>query len=367
MWASFVRHSVGTVWWLGIATIGILANLWAVVEHYLNAKNALELAGTEKQPLWRDELVGRLLGAFMPDASLANALAVTVSVLEALALFILFHELFHVIELMRHRRSHQAAENVAEVDEAKWRIIESLTLMGILGVFLVFAISFDVELFRFRALAVVLGVGDSDVVPARDHVVSLANIGAYGYLAFTAIGALLLDWSFQKLDDRCTLLLALVEPGYQALRSGTPSQTDEILFYGYDSDGQPVYDSNTPIAYDTNGNAIATFDATANDQAPTTPPAAPRAEQAAAQPPGQSSAPSADSPVTPPPPAGVSPAAEGEMVDVIGGTDGQRIRLADALADSNRYYVDPTTGWVWNGPHWEALRGMASGPETKAA
>jgi hypothetical protein len=372
MVSTLIRHTFGLIWWLAVAAAIMAANVWAVIEHYLNAKNALELAGTERQPLYRDELIGRFLGSFIPDATLSHALALTVSLLEALGLFILFQELFTVIELARHRRQHQATQNAVEVSEANWQMLESLALMLVLGLLLFWGVRLDVELFRFRAIAGAGAIEDPSLAPSLPNwehtwqengdlfAVALAHFGAWGYVAFTAIGALILEWSFQKLGNRCTLLLAPIDRRVEEWLNPAPATAD-ALFYGYDAEGQPVYDPEIPIAYDTDGTPLAT--AGAGGETPSMRPGGEARVAAPPPPPVDPPTPPA-APFAPNPP---SPGPNGEEVDVIGGADGQRVRLAEARADESRYYIDPATGWVWDRRHWEALHGMGPAPEAEAA
>jgi hypothetical protein len=56
-----------------------------VDQHYLSAKDALEKLGTDQVPLWMDGLLGAFLGAFMPGATLPQAIALTLAVVETLA------------------------------------------------------------------------------------------------------------------------------------------------------------------------------------------------------------------------------------------------------------------------------------------
>jgi hypothetical protein len=57
---------------------------------------------------------------------------------------------------------------------------------------------------------------------------------------------------------------------------------------------------------------------------------------------------------------------DSQLRDVIG-TDGGRVSLATAQADSTRYYVNQVTGQIWSRAHWESLNGTPAEPEAKAA
>ena len=128
------------------------------MEYYLSVKSALELVGFEQQEMWRDPLVGRVLGAFMPEATLPQAVALTFAVTEALVLVIAFQVMTWIGRLLHHRRAMRDLGNDAEAGEAVVEACERVALLAVLGAVLVVALRYDFELVRLRVVAGSLGM-----------------------------------------------------------------------------------------------------------------------------------------------------------------------------------------------------------------
>ncbi len=325
---------------MGIAVLTLAINAWAVVEHYLSVKNALELLGTERLPLYKDELLGQLIGAFVPNATLPLAIALTVATVEAIGLYVLFHELFEVLALNRHRRQALRAGDEDEAAEALHRIIMGTTVVVIFAVLLVPAIRFDLALFRFRSLA---GTMADPTLAAqmpgwasqlRDQgdffSVQLAQIGAWGYLAFTAIGCLVLERAFSKTGIQVALALQGLDDWWERGRENGDR---------FEEDGQWVEASEEPDV---------------EQQDPLPDPVEPAPKETAGN-----ARPTDDQPV-----AGKEPAADGPTLhDVVGGQPGERVTLEQANSDKDRYHVDLATQRVWSRTLWEQIHDGAARSE----
>jgi hypothetical protein len=57
---------------------------------------------------------------------------------------------------------------------------------------------------------------------------------------------------------------------------------------------------------------------------------------------------------------------DSQLRDVIGASD-ERVSLAVAHANPDRYYVDKMNGEIWSRTHWERLHEDPVEPEAKAA
>ena len=158
MASTFIRHFVGILGWACLFAVAGALALWTIVEHYLSVKSALELVGFEQQEMWRDPLVGRVLSAFMPEATLPQAVALTIAVTEALALLIVCEVVTRIVRLLHHRRAMQDLGNDAEAREAVVQVWERVALLAVIGTVLVVALRYDFELFRLRAVAGSLGM-----------------------------------------------------------------------------------------------------------------------------------------------------------------------------------------------------------------
>jgi hypothetical protein len=423
MLTNAVRNFVALVLWLVLVLVSLYVNVQVTIANYLGCKAALELQGYESQPLSSDSLVGRLLGSLFGDATLAQFFALGVAIIEALGLFLIFNIGFGLSKLFEIRRENRRAleeaettpiaeghDPAAEVRASSHRIVLSYVKLACLGVMLFFAINWDLDLFRFRSVADALANGSPEITPMQipswvnfvstnDHlfVKGLISIGAWGYLAITAIGCFLLEESFENLSERWARLMA---PADQAIADWFSDETSgpETL-YGYDAAEQPVYDAQTPIAFDTDGNAV--IDDRASDRAErfaddevtvvsarrspvphdqdgvadTVVPEARPAETARTS---HQASPLFDFPQAEPPApnnAGLHAVPDGlvtadlQLRDVIGAYS-ERVSLSVAQADPGRYYVD-RDGRIWSRTHWEELNGVLDQgplePEAKAA
>lgn len=414
-----VRNLVWLGGWLLVTLAAISGAVWAVIEHYLNAANGLELAGTETKPLSDDPLVGQVIGAFLPEATLPQAMAFTISLTEAIAFFMMAHQLLEVLELVRGRRVNRLNGDKAQVREATWRIVETLLVFAVLGGVLVWGLLWDIEIFRYRSMAGATGLDNpaeaagtlpSWAVQLRDSwnwaVVPLTWIGGWGYLSFTAAASILLALCLQKLEEQFAWTMRPVDDWYESVMTGRVEDEQAPVFYGYDSKGNPVYDPDAPIAYDTNGKPVEdeeqpdaepTSERTTTahetngngnhahvrqepergDAASTTiyaEPTAAHATQNGNGPHVASGGPLFDPATASSPLYGPArttrDAASGErppadLREVLGGTSGEQVGLAEAVAHPERYHVDLATGKVWNRKAWEYLHSVHAETESE--
>jgi hypothetical protein len=421
MITNAVRNFVALVLWLALATASLYVNVQVTIANYLGTKAALELQGYESQPLNTDSLVGRLLGSLFGEATLAQFFALGVAIIEAMGLFLLFHIGFGLSKLFEIRKENLLAQAnaettplaeghdpAAEVRAANHRIVLSFVKLGCLVFLLYWAIRWDLDLFRFRSVADAMANGSPDINPmqipswanfitANDHlfIKGLISIGAWGYLAITAVGCFLLEESFENLSERWARLMSPADKAITGWFSDEAGGQETL--YGFDAAEQPVFDAETPIAFDTDGNAVVDdrtsdreerFDddeqTIVNPRRNSVPRDQPRVAPAAvvhdarpAETTGGSrqASPLFDLPAAEPPAANnpglhVVPEnaanTDSQGRDVIG-VRGERVSLAVAQADPDHYYVNPMSGEIWNRTLWESLNGSALEPEAKAA
>lgn len=215
--------------------------------------------------------------------------------------------------------------------------------------------------------------------------VQMARVGAWGYLSFTAAGCVLLDLVIRKLDDAFSRLMRPIDQWYEARLAAQAEEADAV--YDDEQDEQPVDDPTeesvmeeqpaTEPAYEperptrtTNGHANGAYGPRADAPAPematvsadrTAPQAAQNGHGAPHN--GASSRPLFDPevvshPLTPSRPEPVVTPREREasdLRDVLGGAANERVSLATAATQPDRYYVNLATGQVWNREAWRRL------------
>ena len=393
MISSFIRNGVRLTGWLLITAFALALTAWAFIEHYLNASNALELAGTEMKPMTQDSLLGPLFSAFLPDATLPQAMALTISMAETLAFFMISQQLFGVLGLVRVWRVSRKAGDDEQTEEATWQLLRTALELGVLGCLLVWGIRWDLAIFRYRSMAGANGLDDAvqaaATLPSWDlqlqesggwAVVELTRVGAWGYLAFTAAGCVLLDLCLPRLDDGFTRFMKPIDNAVESWRAGRSEEEQTEVFYGYDQAGQPVYDPKVTIAYNTEGQPV-------GGEQPIIDPAKPIDYDTKGQPvekkkqPVDKSGPvEPDVPIFPPvkpfigdplPPVqpphgpatpGVGPGKKehADLREVRGGVPGDLISLEGAVANPASYHVNLATGEVWDRKGWENLHAVDS-------
>lgn len=418
MIGRLIRNLVGFLICV-VADVGLVVLTVAlVIANYLACKSSFELLGFERQPLGTDELVGGFFGAFFHQATLVHFYALVLAVTMAVGLFLVFKLAFRLAALWEDRRAYLHAGDHPSAHAATRAILRDLIMLGIFLLPLAAAISWDVQLFRFRALTGALGIEDPTVASqmpgwhqqlqahGAQFAWSLAGWGAWGYVAVTAMACLSLEYTVHKTQDYWTRL----EDSCTALTQPAAPQEAPLLFYGYDHAGQPVFDPHAPLAYDTEGNPLRSPEtagvpspAAVHEQQldagsqPSAPPSAPGertdavhgtvfdqpqagergttvpetthgplfdpglAHTNGAGQPGAANGASGPAASTQcPPTEWAAPRLARQPEDsplhpVIGGADDDRVTLAAALADQRRYWVDPETHAVWDARFRQAL------------
>jgi hypothetical protein len=390
MISSVLRNVGRFLVWGAVVVAAVWVNVWAIPEHYLQVKGGLEMAGFEQQELYRDPLVGRIFGPFFPEATLPLAMALTLALGEALGLYLWFYEIFDVLALAGHRHESRLAGRAEEVREATRRIVQSVMKLLFMSALLFWAIRWDVEIFRFRSLASALGpegpATPGDVASwdlqlqnhASQYVVWLAQYGAWGYIAITAVGCLALEWAFLNLGISFAQVMRPVDEAWDRWVTQEPVEP-EMAGFDATTAQQPVDAEAVPAAvgaYPAADPAIPTS-ATAGVVVADAPSIAESSREMAATPipaqagtqmasPPPSSTPYFDptdaalplqpEPATPRPQ--VRAVTQAPRYDVIGSVPPSRVTLEEALADQSRYHVDRAQGRVtiWGREYWHVLR-----------
>ena len=379
MLGSLFRNLVGLSVWLAALVFFVAVNLGLVVANYLGTLIAFELQGYESKPLYLDELFGPFFDAVAPDATLAHLYAAAVAVVVALGIFLLLKLANHIYRLADDRRFYArqleedearpdgnpglSSEARAELEENKRAATRLIVRDAVLSlVFLaatVVAVRWDLGLFRFRSVAGAEGLEDPALATRLENwelqmqnhgdlfAWVLTGAGAWGYLAVTVIACLALEYGTIRVGDYWARFANSLQQAF--------SPPEPAPHLGYDADGQPVFDPSVALAYDVNGTPIEPdlddagfFDPQPGTQGAPAPPTV-GGDGALFTPPAEPG-PAADAPTPTEEPA------SDELRDVIGG-DGDRVRLADALADADRYHVDPASLDVWDRAYWEELHG----------
>ncbi len=374
MLTNFIRNVARLGLWFVFTALCVGLAYMTISANYLACKSAFELSGYEKQRLIQDDGLGAIIGAFMPQATLAHLYAWLIAAGLALGLFITTHCLFHIYHLYEDRRSYLRAGDQDSTRIALELMVRNLLYVLALVVPLISLINWDIELFRYRSLAALLGIDNPDIAPKsipswdiveRDYGhlaaarISLQS-GAYGYLGGTAALCIALEVCLSKLNQAWVQLASPVDQGIERW-IGRGDAASPMNLHGYDEQGLPVYDPHAPLAYGPEGVPLHPIGRIEGNEAPTD---APNENTSAVTAYAQSEP--ADGIVTaadgiPPREARADGVAEptqanpSRSVDVIGAQPAEQVTFSVALANPERYRVDQDTHQVWDRTYWNLL------------
>lgn len=374
MLTNIIRNAARLGLWFSFTTICVGLAYMTISANYMACKSAFELSGYEKQRLIQDEGLGAIIGAFMPHATLAHLYAWLIAAGIALGLFITIHCLFHVYHLYEDRRSYLRAGDQDSARVAMELMVRNLLYVLALAVPLISLINWDLELFRYRSLAALLGIDNPDVAPKsipswdiveRDYGhlaaagISLKS-GAYGYLGGTAALCIALEVCLSKLNQAWAQLASPIDQSIEQW-IGRGDTGSSMNLYGYDEQGQPVYDPRAPVAYGPDGVPLHSIGRVEGNE---TPAVVPKENTSAIAAYSQSEpiagiATAGD--VTPPQDVQTGSVVEttsadpSRLVDVIGAQPVGQVTFSVALANPERYHVDPDTYQVWDQIYWTQL------------
>ena len=333
-----LKYAGAVLVWL--AGLGLCAwfVLFTFAGHALSLVTALPLVGYESAPVDDMPLLGPLLGDLFPEATYADWMAIVYAGVAAVGAFFVGRLLGAIRNAWRDRLAYLAANDTVsarfKLQELGFELAALATMLVPYAAF----IRFDLKLMELRNDAVLHDVSEpgkallalppwSGSLPGTSAALQLVHGDAlWGYLASMILVGLFIETALDRMLNALQSLFALF--GSDAASASAPAQAPASTvepspptFRGYDAAGQPIPldDTATPLAFDVAGQPVATppetcTPATANDAA------------------------SGDDPVS-----------------VVGGTPGERVRVTDALAAPDRYYVDPATRQVWSRPYWQQL------------
>lgn len=396
---DIARNFVGLIFLVGADIIVVAVFIALAIANYLGCKNVFDFLGYDGLPLAREAFIGQVIGPFFPEATLSHFYAFVVASVISMGLFILFNRFLHIWELQRDRKGYLAQNDSESARILLSQIYGDIVLIITILPFLIAALMWDFDLFRYRSAYGALGIEDPSQAPLTvgnwdsqlaqyGHLFAweLASVGAFGYLGITGVACASLEFCFRRTTERFVILLSNIENifqpnplppspppleaspaltlyGYDTNRQpihdpAVPVTYDAswntVTFYGYDSDGYPAYDPRTTLAYDTEGKLLrsATGNNTASHQDHQ------HISERIKKGPSQNQ----DTVVT-----RTSDDSQGSLFDddetfqslggrrnenaqlrdVIG-MAGERVSLAEAMANSERYWVDPDSLDVWN-------------------
>lgn len=382
-----IRRFTHLCFWLLIMGVALSATAWGVLEHYVSCRIGLEIVGTVTDPVGHDPLLGLLFNVIAPRATLSQAVALTIAVGEILSFFLIATGLGELLALIRHRRISVASRLNDEVAEATHRMVEIGFMVVILAVLLVPAVYWDLVLFEIRTLAGA-GVGNPAQVISWAAGTALdsasvasarwfARVGAWGYLAFTALSSLSLEWTFRRVADCFTLLVEGLQ-NRAAYSGDSADQTATEAESTRETGGRGRRDRHRGafrwfrdrIKNLRRGRSSTTGTGSLEHDAEFVAPIGQRETMDTTDSPASPESTSVRHTGTQPPTIHLTPTDTGParaevpllerrstnlLHDVIDDVIGERVSLVTARANPKKYYVDPGTGEIWDRLYYETV------------
>jgi hypothetical protein len=348
--------------WLGVV---LAINAALFVTNMISIDTGLELLNTEKRPVDHFPIVGPVLRAIAPHATLANWMALVIAALMFIGAYWVSHYVIKIVRLLFDIRVYRRRNDAESVSAAIDIIGRDLVVLIPVAVFMAWLILGDLFLFSYRGVAAAANIDDPVEAASRigawwtDTEPELAGAamwfattaGPTMYFAASLLAPLLVAHALMKIHEVWNRIMTSISEQWSAAAGANAQPALEL--YGYAADGNPVYDPNAPIAYDI-------------DQQPV----------AAAR---QGGAADAEEPAQEQGHEGAGKAAaiqhiqqfpdNGERVTVIGGRPGETVTVAQALERPALYHVERATRRVYQRAYWGRLNGKdtARGDSAEAA
>ncbi|MBX7136276.1 MAG: hypothetical protein K1X67_26705 [Fimbriimonadaceae bacterium] len=328
---------------IALAVVVLLLTTVAGLMNYQGLVSGIELLNLENRPLGVDSLVGWVFESLTPDAAFSNWLALVISALIFLGSLFVCHQLFKIANLLLNRNEYRRQGQ----SEQMWQAVaQEATWLLLLGIPLGLVVWGDVYLFQYRALAGALSVSTPEQAVQLPHwsklptettqaasVTFLQTAGMWMYLGASVLAPFSLEYLLTKMGATWALIVAAISD-LMASEAPNDGERNAQQFYGYDADGNPVYDPDSPIAYDVNQQPVVS--------APTSTQSSPAGATAPSETANESPAPGNE--------------ATGQALQPVVGTQPEeRVTLAAALANPDRYHVERATHTIYSRSYWDTL------------
>lgn len=316
---DYIRNVTLFGWAVFLLLVAAVCNLGLVFVNYFATEQSFELLGFEPRKVAQDALLGFVFDACWPKATVAHLLAAGLAVAMFFGVFGVIYFATRALHLVLEARQASAAGDTLQRDAAYGYMYFEIARSVITLLPLILVARLDLALYRYRWAAQLQGADTASVAvdSVKDWSLGLTahhglmawsagSLAPWAYLGITACFAIFLEFRSRRLSEAWAQLWSPAGE-VPAAPAPVPEPVPEVP--GLERPVGPGPEAPAP-------------------------------------------------PVQPIPPA---PRPENEpAVEVIGGPDGLRVTLAEALANPRRYWVDPETRQVWDAEFHRTLTGQES-------
>jgi len=363
--AIITRNAITFILIALVLVVVLALDVVMLIMHAATISAGLQALGIDPSPMRDFPVVGPIFAAIGGgNVTIAELLGISMALVIAIGAPVVAHSIFQnaieVVATIRHLRTSTSAGSLTDV---AWENVAAEFLVGLLlAGLLIQVIVFDWELYHTRSLIDFEDAARNSSVlaelpaSARAAAALILRQGAWAYLG-TFLGASLVIYLLLGKAETAWFRFCSAFDGLGSRvfdPDGTAGSAPARVHYGYDVQGQPVFDRNTPVAYDVDGNRL-------DDEPPAIgasaePPAAP-----AVQP----------TPSTEPPPAEPERESSANATQVLhpihGAAGNERVTLEAAFANPRQYHVEPDPVRIWRREAWEALHSEPNSARTRAS
>lgn len=348
---SFFEVIKRTLWVLVqlAVLIGLICcNAWLIYTNFTALKVSFELAKYDGTPVGEDLLTGPIwesLGLY--ELTQAHMFAAAIAFFVGLLSAVVFHHIYISIRLLLEKREYAKNGDTASLEQANMAIIRHLVMLGLVLIPLIPVAYWDLQLFRFRTAAPILGMEDNALAMKdwpllmQQHgdlfAMSLARFGGWAYIFLVAGAGLSVELWLNYVREALVRLGTAFE-AWQAYITGTENaeaaqpqtaQTQQAAQAAPDA-AQTVQDA-TATADNSTGQAANSGEQTTGERSRTAAENAGQGAENVEWPERETVKPNF-----------TSTAADDtdEEVTVYGGSQGEKVKFSVAAADPENYYID---------------------------
>jgi hypothetical protein len=155
-----VRNLFGLIFIMGADCLFSCIFLTLFIANYLACKTSFDYLGYDGLPLAKEAFIGQIIGPFLPDATLSHFYAFVVAAVIAAGLFVMYNRLFHIWELLKQRKGYLSQNDKESAQIILYHIYDDIVMIAAIMPFLIAAIIWDFELFKYRSVVGALGIED---------------------------------------------------------------------------------------------------------------------------------------------------------------------------------------------------------------
>ncbi len=214
----------------------ICCNAWLIYTNFTALKVSFELLKYDGTPVGEDLLTGPIfesLGLYELTQShmFAAAIALIVGFLSAVAI----HHIYIVVRLLLEKREYAKNNDMVSSEQANMAIFRHLVMLGLVLIPLVPIANWDLQLYRFRTVAPILGMEDSAVamknwsmlLQQHGDLFAMSLAKGWGYIFLVAGAGLMVEFWINYVREALLHLGTAIEAWHEYIAGTERAETPQ--------------------------------------------------------------------------------------------------------------------------------------------